>query len=43
MDHAFHVVVWILWNLRNKLVFKNMKPDGELEKRQIKMVFWLKS
>ena len=44
MNYAY-VVVWTLWNLRNKLVFEDMKPDWELEKRQIKVrwSYWLKS
>ena len=41
----FYVVVWILWNIRNRLVFENTRPDWELEKRQIKLRwgFWLKA
>ena len=39
------VVIWSLWNIRNRMVFKNFKPDWELEMRQIKVRwgFWLKS
>lgn len=42
---VFYVVVWSLWNIRNKLVFENVKLDWEIEKRQIKVrwSYWLKS
>ena len=41
----FYVVIWSLWNIRNRMVFENVKPDKELEMRQIKVRwgFWLKS
>ena len=41
----FYVIVWTLWNIRNKVIFEEHKPDWELEAWQVKMRwgFWLKA
>ena len=40
----FYVLIWSIWNIRNRIVFENMKPDWEMEKRQVKLRwgFWMK-
>ena len=40
----FHVVVWSLWNIKNRIVFQKVSPVWELEICQMKMRwgFWVK-
>ena len=41
----FYVIIWSIWNLRNRVVLEQYKPDWSFELRQIKVRwgFWLKS
>lgn len=41
----FYVVIWSLWNIRNRIVFEDFKPNWDLERRQIRLRwgFWLKA
>ena len=41
----FYVVVWSLWNIRNRVVFEGFKPVWEFEDRQVKVrwAYWLKA
>ena len=33
----FCAVIWSLWNKRNRLVFEHMRPNFEMERRQVKL------
>ena len=41
----FFAVIWSIWNIRNRIVFEGVKPDWDLERRQMKLRwgFWIKS
>ena len=41
----FYVIIWSIWNLRNRVVLEQYKPDWSFELRQIKVRwgFWLKT
>ena len=31
-------VIWSIWNIRNRVVFEDVKPDWELKRRQVKLM-----
>ena len=41
----FYVVIWSIWNIRNRIVFEFAKPSWDLEIHQIKLRwgYWVKS
>ena len=34
----FYVVLWVMWGIRNKIVFHDVEPNWEFEKRE--RFFW---